>query len=199
MWRNTLLFRLCVGASGLALAAGLALFLHASATERIYSFATMQQGLRQNPGAWLGRTILVRAKVAGMAVPQSAGLAAAQGKVAGFAVAYLFGKFAMLVPRGAAPAPPSEGSFALLVPSTANMYGITFLTVPQFWAASRLQPDLSAAFVNVLHRLPLIGPLVPAPTPWPRATLLRLTLLPSRQRPCLLSLCAVAEIDDIIH
>jgi hypothetical protein len=201
MWRITVRSRICVGACGLALAIGLVLALipHSSTPEPIYTFATVQQGLRQNPGAWIGRTILVRAKVAGMAVTQSAGVAAAQGRVVGFTLGYMFGSLAMLIPRGTAPGLPVGGSFVRLVPSTATMYGAAFLAAPHLWAVSRVRTDLPTTIVCTLHRLPLAGSLFPAPTPWTGTTLLRLTLLPRQQRPCLLNVCAVAAVDDVIR
>ena len=135
------------------------LSLSFASSKPVYSVAELQTGLRLHPQVWVGRAVLVQAKLREVVSPGTKGVADP------------------LSP------PPGVPVRILLAPSTFNSHlvsrGFSWL-----WAAPHVSPGYKNSLMYVLHNLPIIDRFFPSPERWNAPSVLRVTVLPMQGRPC---------------
>lgn len=147
--------------------------------EPVYTVATVKAGLQRQRQDWAGRTVLVQGRVAG---------ALEQGAAPGSA-------------RIDPLSPPQGLTVRIrLVPLYVHGLPARAWRGPDLWVAPHLAAGSRGSWASLLHRVPLVGPLVPVPPPWDALVdtpgVFRLTLLPSRGTACHHA-CADALLDDV--
>jgi len=139
-----------------------ALVAHAvTPSATVYSVNQVVAGLRHQPRAWLGRTVVVAGKIA-----------EARGS----------GPGAITQQEWLQPL-PSDAVLIRLVPSDTNLHPVALYTGPDLWITPHLLPQ-QHTIADDFYRLPLVGRFFPAPDDLYSFRTFRLRLLIHPGSPC---------------
>ncbi len=176
-WR-TAKVGIVLGVLGLVLVIGLsAATAPQSPTGPVYTVAAVKAGLRLHPREWVGRTVLVKGRVAG---------------------SMSWGQSGRSVPIDWLYPPPGLNVRIRLVPVDLHGYPARIWPGPALWVAPHLAPRSASPFLSALRRIPLVKRLFPTPQPLDEAvttpSVFRLTLLPRHGTSCP-GVCTDAMLD----
>lgn len=125
----------------------------------VYSVAELQMGLQRRRQAWVGRAVLVQAKLREVVSP---------------------GTKAIADPLSP---PPGVAVRILLVPATFNPH-LASNRFSWLWAAPHVPRGYTNSPVRMLHNVPVIGRFFPPPAQWNKPSVLRVTVLSMQGGPC---------------
>ncbi len=127
----------------------------------VYSVSQVVTGLRHQPRAWLGRTVVVAGKIA---------------EARGSGLGPITQQDWLYPPAG-------DDVLIRLVPSDTNLHPVAFYTGPDLWITPHLPPQQHTV-ADDLYRLPLVGRFFPLPNDLYSFRTFRLRLLSHPGSPC---------------